>query len=303
MTTDATPAAPVSSAPVSSAPVSSDVPCGTCGYNLRGLTMAGRCPECGTEVGPSVVAFRSGGLTERQRRDARAAAGMALGAVVLCLVAGPGAIGAVPLPVWPIVPMLAAWALALAAGRVADRAAGDARSLTTWASGVALGLAMVGCAGGPLAAWLLTAATATATVAAALLYRRLARTARLGRHPRLATHLRVLSVVVPAAVAGTFASLVAPNLWMSRIFPEAGGAFVLAVTPLPAAGYAILAVPFVRSARQGHIQETHLAVAGQLILAHTIWILAVTPWAWHALRAKRVPATATAEPTAGADAA
>src|SRR3954470_19281537 len=31
-------------------PLEQDVPCAECGYNLRGLTTADRCPECGTPV-------------------------------------------------------------------------------------------------------------------------------------------------------------------------------------------------------------------------------------------------------------
>jgi hypothetical protein len=34
--------------------VSTDIPCRKCGYNLRGLTLGGRCPECGRPVGLSV---------------------------------------------------------------------------------------------------------------------------------------------------------------------------------------------------------------------------------------------------------
>src|SRR5688572_1575750 len=33
--------------------VNSDLPCHKCGYNLRGLALDGRCPECGTPVGTS----------------------------------------------------------------------------------------------------------------------------------------------------------------------------------------------------------------------------------------------------------
>ncbi len=34
--------------------VSNDLPCNSCGYNLRGLPSGGRCPECGTEVARSL---------------------------------------------------------------------------------------------------------------------------------------------------------------------------------------------------------------------------------------------------------
>jgi hypothetical protein len=41
----------------SNIPINQDVPCEKCGYNLRGLTIPGRCPECGTNLEPSVVAY------------------------------------------------------------------------------------------------------------------------------------------------------------------------------------------------------------------------------------------------------
>src|SRR5512134_1124043 len=34
-----------------SAEIKEDLPCVTCGYNLRGLTGKHRCPECGTPAG------------------------------------------------------------------------------------------------------------------------------------------------------------------------------------------------------------------------------------------------------------
>lgn len=40
--------------PMSSEPLTSDAPCRKCGYNLRGLNLDGRCPECGTPVGLSL---------------------------------------------------------------------------------------------------------------------------------------------------------------------------------------------------------------------------------------------------------
>jgi hypothetical protein len=42
-----------------SAGLGEDVPCIGCGYNLRGLTGTGRCPECGTALYPSVVRHRN----------------------------------------------------------------------------------------------------------------------------------------------------------------------------------------------------------------------------------------------------
>ncbi|WP_428938360.1 hypothetical protein [Fontivita pretiosa] len=37
------------------ATVQTDAPCRKCGYNLRGLTYGGRCPECGSPVGLSTI--------------------------------------------------------------------------------------------------------------------------------------------------------------------------------------------------------------------------------------------------------
>lgn len=37
-----------------SAFVQDDIACRKCAYNLRGLSLAGRCPECGSPVGVSV---------------------------------------------------------------------------------------------------------------------------------------------------------------------------------------------------------------------------------------------------------
>jgi hypothetical protein len=34
-----------------------DLPCGKCGYNLRGLMVDGKCPECGESVEESVTAI------------------------------------------------------------------------------------------------------------------------------------------------------------------------------------------------------------------------------------------------------
>ena len=46
------------------APLQEDVPCARCGYDLRGLTAPGRCPECGFDIDASIRAARSlaGGL-------------------------------------------------------------------------------------------------------------------------------------------------------------------------------------------------------------------------------------------------
>src|SRR5204863_7208209 len=51
--------------PVSANPfLETDVPCAQCGYNLRTLRADGRCPECGSDVGPSIWIHRR----KQQRR-------------------------------------------------------------------------------------------------------------------------------------------------------------------------------------------------------------------------------------------
>ncbi len=49
-------ATPVADAPET--PIDIDVRCIRCGYNLRGMTPSGVCPECGDDVGPSLVGDR-----------------------------------------------------------------------------------------------------------------------------------------------------------------------------------------------------------------------------------------------------
>src|SRR5205814_2492947 len=50
---------------VSASPfLETDVPCAQCGYNLRTLRAVGRCPECGSDVGPSIWIHRR----KQQRR-------------------------------------------------------------------------------------------------------------------------------------------------------------------------------------------------------------------------------------------
>ena len=45
---------PLQPASMFSGSVEGDIPCRKCSYNLRGLPLDGRCPECGTPVGVSV---------------------------------------------------------------------------------------------------------------------------------------------------------------------------------------------------------------------------------------------------------
>lgn len=45
---------PLGAVPAPAEPIANDVACRRCGYNLRGLSQNGRCPECGTPVGLSL---------------------------------------------------------------------------------------------------------------------------------------------------------------------------------------------------------------------------------------------------------
>ncbi|HRK30033.1 MAG TPA: hypothetical protein PLD59_03065 [Tepidisphaeraceae bacterium] len=53
MTEPIDPQMPMHAAIAPDGAVSQDLPCRKCSYNLRGLTLASRCPECGTAVGYS----------------------------------------------------------------------------------------------------------------------------------------------------------------------------------------------------------------------------------------------------------
>src|SRR5690348_8570641 len=68
--------------------IDQDVPCQQCGYNPRTLRLPGRCPECGTELEPSVreFALRRHELLPpdpQWARKIRAGAGLALVALAL----------------------------------------------------------------------------------------------------------------------------------------------------------------------------------------------------------------------------
>ncbi len=47
-------------------PLGRDVPCDECGYNLRGLGLAGACPECGVSVARSVREWEGGAALPRR---------------------------------------------------------------------------------------------------------------------------------------------------------------------------------------------------------------------------------------------
>jgi hypothetical protein len=44
---------------VSASPIETDIPCEACGYNLRGLSYTGRCPECGHYLERSLATWQS----------------------------------------------------------------------------------------------------------------------------------------------------------------------------------------------------------------------------------------------------
>lgn len=84
---DATqPAAPIAPPPDASGAIAADIPCRQCGYNLRGLTEAHRCPECGAAVGLStrgdLLRFAEPGWVERIARGGQMVMG-GLTAIVL----------------------------------------------------------------------------------------------------------------------------------------------------------------------------------------------------------------------------
>jgi hypothetical protein len=96
-------------APAAAAPaIAEDTPCRKCGYNLRGLSSDGRCPECGTSVGFSLqgdlLRFCDPGWVETLRRGIQCI----IAGVVLAFVAGLGIFvmavgGRGGPPIWPLI--------------------------------------------------------------------------------------------------------------------------------------------------------------------------------------------------------
>jgi hypothetical protein len=194
-----------------------DVPCIACEYNLRGMTADARCPECGGEVRPSLVAHRAGGLTVDQARRLRAVASLALTAIVIMVVTG---ITEPNVPGLNLMAMLAAtlaWVLvAIAALRLPhlpDRPVlRRATVIATVAACAmpALFISAVPLGLGPMWRWwplqlLPLALSMTATV---LLLTSLAHAARRARLPGTALLMRLATVLVP--IAGAVITFVVP---------------------------------------------------------------------------------------------
>ena len=60
-------------ADAASRPLQADIPCARCGYDLRGLTPPGKCPECAFDLDASIRAAQSldGGLPVPSKRWVR----------------------------------------------------------------------------------------------------------------------------------------------------------------------------------------------------------------------------------------
>ena len=139
-------------------PLQADVPCARCGYDLRGLTPPGKCPECAFDIDESIRAARFAGmLPPAQKRWARhmiEAVVIALAPFIISTVAnvtftdagGPRAriphVVAVTILVWS----LSSWsAWRLATLEPLERAIGSRRRLAVALRGSAVGFLMLGC--------------------------------------------------------------------------------------------------------------------------------------------------------------
>lgn len=124
---DATqPAAPIAPPLDASGAIAADIPCRQCGYNLRGLTEAHRCPECGAAVGLStrgdLLRFAEPGWVERIARGGQMVmgglTGIVLGMFVLvCAGMFTGVVAVTSSNPWLfVIPLIAgAWMLAVSA--------------------------------------------------------------------------------------------------------------------------------------------------------------------------------------------
>lgn len=81
---------PAEAVPADRAVIADDLPCTGCGYNLRGLSQDGRCPECALPVADTLAAerlrqARTGPPDPRWARQIREGAWLGLGTFVLLL--------------------------------------------------------------------------------------------------------------------------------------------------------------------------------------------------------------------------
>lgn len=206
-------ASPVTAAPIG---VEADVPCIACGYNVRGLPVDGRCPECGHEVPPSVAAHRAGGLTSEQARRAYGVSRMGVAAIIVMLGAGTfsgdwdGQASPAPLALgllsW-VLASLIAFRLPVVQGSESLRRAAIGFSIAAGAMPT-LFFSLIPLVLGSLWRWwpLMMLPSVLASVAGVLIFVTLSRVARKARHPDLARLLRLVAVLsVVAMVALTVA--------------------------------------------------------------------------------------------------